>query len=489
MSKDYLMTDFAISKKEQSKGVYGKRTTQYRNHQFNLEKPEKFYREDINNLNNDIYNKTEEYWEQNRFEALTKDEKGVYKMLDTLQKVRKFKNLYKLTEILHSGYIHYKNLDFGTIYSFFGQNSVEGFRLRTGVRTYFGPNDSWRLQGHLAYGFKDEKFKYGIAGKWIINQKNRLIVSGGNRRDIEQIGASLNATNNILGRNFASSGLLVLGENDKLTNINLSNIQVEVEPIKNLTFSAGISYKTLESASSKFSLDFYSDLSQKIIKSKLSQSEYNLQVQYTPKRVPIGFGVDRSISKTPFSSIFIAYSQGYKGVLASDFDYKKLQFYYKQPFIIGPLGRSNVVIEMGKTFGQIPLGLMSIIPGNQALLSIPNTFNNLNFYELITDQYATFSWDHDFQGRFFGRIPFMRKLKWRENIGFKSAYGTISNENRMINASQQVYNAPEKIYWEYSAGIGNIFKFLRVDFSWRGNYKEMPDANKFVTKLSFGFFF
>jgi hypothetical protein len=32
-------------------------------------------------------------------------------------------------------------------------------------------------------------------------------------------------------------------------NINLSNVGIEIEPIKNLTFQTGFSYRTLESAS------------------------------------------------------------------------------------------------------------------------------------------------------------------------------------------------------------------------------------------------
>jgi hypothetical protein len=39
------------------------------------------------------------------------------------------------------------------------------------------------------------------------------------------------------------------------------------------------------------------------------------------------------------------------------------------------LRRSNV-IELGKTFGTIPLGLMNVIPG-QTYFSIENTFSNL----------------------------------------------------------------------------------------------------------------
>jgi hypothetical protein len=30
------------------------------------------------------------------------------------------------------------------------------------------------------------------------------------------------------------------------------------------------------------------------------------------------------------------------------------------------------------------------------------------------------------------------------------------------NASGLVYNAPERGYWEYSAGIGNILKFVLI---------------------------
>jgi len=489
MTKDYMMTDFALNKKEKSKGVYGKRTSLYQNHKFNGEKPEKFYKEEVNYLDKEVYNKSDEYWEENRFENLTKDEKGVYKMLDTLQTVKRFQQIYSLVEILDSGYINNGILDYGPIYSFIGQNAVEGLRLRTGVRTYFGPNDPWRLQSYIAYGFKDEKFKYGITGKWMIEPKKRLIISAGNRRDIEQIGASLTTTNDILGRSYASSGLFTFGSNDKLTNVNLTNVQVEIEPVKNLTFSTGVSYRTLISASPEFSLDYYTDLFKTTIQSQVKQSEVNVQIEYTPKRVPIAFGVERYNTDSPFTTLLLTYSQGFKNLFSSDFDYKKLQLYYKQPIIIGPLGRTDITIEMGKTFGYIPLGLMSIVPGNQSLFRISNTFNNLQFYEFVADQYVTFCWDHDFQGRFFSRIPFMRKLNWRENIGFKSVYGTVSNDNRIINASGLVYNAPENVYWEYSVGVGNIFKFFRVDFSWRGNYLKMPDANKFATKISFGFYF
>ena len=489
LTKDYMMSDFALNKKEDSKGVYGKRTTFYRDHKFNISKPEKFYKEEVNYFDKEVYNKSDDYWNENRFENLSKDEKGVYKMLDTLQKVKKFKQLYNLVQIIDSGYLNYRGLDFGSIYSMVGKNSVEGLRLRAGVRTYFGSNDSWRLKGYMAYGFKDDQFKYGVVGKWMIENKKRIILSVGHHKDIEQIGASLTATNDILGRSYASSGIFTSGSNNKLTKVNLSSVAIDAEPIKNLTFGTGFSYRTLASASADFSLNYYTDLSQKTVKREVKQAEVNCQIEYTPNRKPIGFAVERYNADSPFTRVFVNYSQGFKELLSSDFNYKKIQIYYKQPIVIGPLGRSNVILEMGKTFGYVPLGLMSIVPGNQSLFEISNTFSNLNYYEFLTDQYLTLKWDHDFQGRFFARIPFMRKLNWREIIGIKSVCGTVSNQNRLINASGLVYNAPEKPYWEYSVGIGNIFKVFRIDFSWRGNYLNSPEANKFAIKASFGFYF
>lgn len=489
LTRDHMMSDFALNKKEESKGVYGKRTTLYQNHQFNVEKPVAFYKEEVNYIDNEVYNRDEKYWDENRFENLNKDEKGIYKMLDTLQTVKKFKKLYNLVSILGSGYIQFGHFDYGPIFSTFGYNEVEGVRIRTGGRTYFGPNDTWRLQGYTAYGFDDNKFKYGLSGKWMVDKKNRIILSGGNRRDVEQIGASLTTTNDVLGRSFASSSLFNTSSNGKLTNINLSNFAVEMEPVKNLTFQLGFSYRTLESASNTFSLDYYTDATYTTTRKDVKQSEANVQVEFSPNRKMIGFGVERNVVDSPFSRFYVNYSHGFKGLFDSDFDYDKLQLYYKQPIIIGPLGRTNITLELGKTFGTIPLGLMSVIPGNQSYFTIENTFSNLNFYEFISDQYATMQWEHNFQGRLFARIPFMRKLNWREVIGARGVYGTITDANRAINASGLNYTAPENVYWEYSAGIGNIFKVFRIDFTWRGNYLNAPDAQRFSVKGAFGFYF
>lgn len=490
LTRDYMMSDFAFNKKEKSKGVYGKRTTMFRNHKFDVQRPDDFYNGKINNSDPLVYIKPDDFWEENRFEQLNKDEKGVYKMLDTLQTNRKFLQIYDLVQIVASGHINFGGFDFGPVLSSVGFNEVEGIRLRVGGRTYFGPNDKWRIEGYTAYGLRDDKFKYGLNGKWLVNPNNRLIFSAGTRRDVEQIGAQLTTSTDVLGRSFASSSLLAGANNNQLTTINLSSAGFNFEPVKNLVLSLGFSHRTLESASETFSLDYYSALPSALnplgtIQSAVRQSEINMEVDFTPKRKTIGNGVERTVMDTPYSRIFLNYSQGIKGVIDSDFTYSKLQLYYKQPINIGALGRLNITTEIGKTFGDVPLGLLNIVPGNQSYFIIENTFNLLDFYEFEADTYATVQLQHNFGGRIFARIPFLRKLNWRETIGIKGVYGTITDGNRAINASELTYRAPEDIYYEYNAGIGNIFKVLRIEFAWRGNYIT-PNTNNFAVKAALG---
>jgi len=492
ITRDYMMSDFALNKKEKSRGIYGKRTTIYNNYIFDKSKDKKFYDEEVYYYDRDVYDRDDAFWKVNRAEELSKDERGVYKMLDTLKTVKKFKQLYNLGSILASGYVEFNTLplDFGPIFSTFGFNEVEGIRIRAGLRTYFGRNDLWRLQVFTAYGFDDKKFKYGLSGKWLIDKKSRFIISGGNRRDVEQMGASLTNSTDVLGRNLASSSVVGTGSNDKLTNINLTTLAVEIEPWRNVIFRLGGSYRTLASASPTFSLDYFDAESPTGISSEIKQYETSFSVSYFPKRKMTGFGVERHEANDNFARIFAQITRGDKSVFNGDFNYTKVQFSYTQPWQLGGFGRLFTTVEAGKTFGDVPLGLLSVIPGNQTYFSIYNTFSQLDYYEFVSDRYASLHLQHNFNGRLFSRIPFLRKFNLREIVSVRGVWGDISDTNRALNASGLIYQAPnDKVYWEYSLGVGNIFKIFRLDFNFRGNYLDTPGARKFGITGTFGFNF
>lgn len=491
LKRDYLMSDFVLNKSEKSKGVYGKRTSIYNNYNFDIKHKEAFFAKRVNEYSPEVYNKPDNFWDSNRLETLNKDESGIYKMLDTLQTVKKFKRLYDLTATLYTGYWGFaKGLDFGPIFSTFGKNDVEGTRIRMGLRTYKNHSDLARLQGFVAYGSRDNAFKYGVSGKWMLDKKSRFTLFAGHRKDIEQTGFSLTTINDVLNRSFASASFFTRGDNYRLTNLDLTNTGFELEPIKNVEFKVSGTHKILSSASPLFNVDFYTDDAHTQVKSEIAQSEVDVSLRFTPKRKNFGYGVERGVSnEARFAILFLSYTKGIKGFMNSDFDYQKLQFYYNQPFLIGGIGRMHTTLEVGKTFGTVPVLLMNAVPANQTLFMAPNTFDLLNYYEFVTDQYASLHIENNFNGQIFARFPLLRRLNLREIAGVRGIIGNVSAENIALNASGITYKAPTHMYWEWHVGVANILKIIRIDLVYRGNYKDMPGANKFGIKGGAGIYF
>lgn len=76
LTRDYMLSDFSFNKKEESKGVYGKRTTVYGGYQFDEPKPKEFYKTKTDPFDPLVLDKEDAFWEANRLESLNKDEPG-----------------------------------------------------------------------------------------------------------------------------------------------------------------------------------------------------------------------------------------------------------------------------------------------------------------------------------------------------------------------------------------------------------------------------
>lgn len=482
--KEYAMLDMTlISKKENSKGIFAHKTVNYYNYDFDTDHPEKYYYERIDPSKTSINNQSDEFWTENRPEALTKNQEGIYTTLEELNKVPKFNRIVKGIEVLGSGYYNiWNSIDIGNLYSSFGYNQIEGVRLRAGARTYFSQNDMWRAQGFVAYGFKDDKFKYGGDFRYMFNKYNRFQVGIGTKRDVEQLAATLTSSDGIMTRSFASSSIINQGNNTYLSNNNLTNVYTSIEPWKNVVFRVDGNYQYIKPADSEhFSIAYEKDGQ---VKENLTNSSLSVSIIARPKAKYTQYGLDRFELTTLAPTIMLRYTRGLKGVINSDFEYDKLQFLYTQPILIGSFGRTLITVEAGKTFQAVPLSLLSAIPGNESYGQVYGTFSQVDYYEFVTDQYATMNWEHHFNGWILNKIPLVKKLKLRE-VGFlRGAYGDLSDKSIAMNRSTINYFTPNKqIYYEYGFGIENIgygnIRPIRVDFNWRGNYNDIPGARKF----------
>ena len=109
-----------------------------------------------------------------------------------------------------------------------------------------------------------------------------------------------------------------------------------------------------------------------------------------------------------FPSLVVNYHRGYKGVLNGTFNYDKIQFKYRQPILLGKLGLLITTVDAGKTFGTLPITLLSPIPANQSYWLTKNTFSLMNFYDFVTDTYISGHFEQHFNGFILNRIPLIK---------------------------------------------------------------------------------
>jgi hypothetical protein len=115
----------------------------------------------------------------------------------------------------------------------------------------------------------------------------------------------------------------------------------------------------------------------------------------------------------------------------------------------------------------------------------------MNFLEFVGDRYESVNIDQHFMGFFFNKIPLLKKLKWREVVTFKAAWGGLSDQNNpalhpslyqfpVTSTGQPItYALNGTPYMEGSVGIENIFKFVRVDLVRRFDYLDHPEVSKY----------
>ncbi len=472
---DMFEGDFTLlDKNDKNKGLNIKKTYWYSDYDFKQKFAPEFYDKKIEKYNPHQFEKDSVYWKN--YNGLTQNQK-TYRLIERVKNKKRIQNITKWINIVTTGYAGLgHSIQFGPIFKTIGKNGVEGLRIEAGLRTFKTNNDRFRLIGHAAFGTEDRKWKYGLQAKYLLSYKPRIELTATVSDDYEQQARNLlNVSNIMFVENFGSNFVLSRGKNYYLSRISEKSLKIDYRIAKNFHFGLIPSYKTYEPADRQFfSMDY--DVNGQIYH-KVTDVGSDFYLTYTPGRDVYGLGVEQRYGKNPYPSFIVNYHHGFGG-LGSDFSYDKIQFRYMQRVLLGKIGKTDITVETGKTFGTVPLALLNPIPANQVLILKPNTFSLLNYYDFITDAYVVGHFEHHFTGFILNRIPLVRKLKWRTVTSFRIAYGSISEANKAVNRSNLAYAAPyDKPYYEYSVGLENIgygnLRFIRIDAIWRSNYQSV----------------
>ena len=467
LTKDELFVDFEWLDK--ALGFYGKKATLYKDFIINDLKEEPFYSGAENIFIKDsANNRSEKYWEQQRHESLTDQQKGIYHMIDTLQKVPIVRTYVDVIYLLASGYKIIGKFELGEYTSLYSFNDVEGHRFRATIRTSNNFSKMIEFSSFAAYGLWDKEFKYGLGTRFFITKEPRRMVHAVFKHDVEQIGLSSNAYNNT----GVVSSFLRRNPFNKLVFNTEYRFSYSREWFHGLTTSILFRNANFQPLGI---IPFNTTDENGLISSKsniiTSEVSFNTRFAFGEKFISGEF--DRVSTGTKFPVIEFNYGYGLPDLFNSEFEYHRLKLSIEHNIRLGILGSTQYNFEGGKIIGNVPFPLLEVHPGNETWSYNDNAFNMMNICEFVSDEYISFKLQHHFNGLVFNKIPYLRKLKWREVATFQGVWGSLSEDNQNnILLPEYTSSLRNKPYLESSLGIENIFKFLRIDVIWRLSYLD-----------------
>ncbi len=484
LSKSNLLADFGIGKTK-GLGFTGERTVTFKAYQYDTPLPDTLLKGKNTVILADAAKKSDLFWQQNRLDSISKDQLKIYHNIDTLQNLPSFKRTMKIVTLLFAGYQDLGPYEIGPVNTFYSFNNVEGLRLRLGGRTTPQLSKRYYFENYAAYGFKDEKWKFFLSATYSLNNKSiyefpQNYVRASFQRDTKIPGQELQF---VQEDNFLLS--FKRGVNDMLLYNDFYRVDYVKEFENHFSYSIGLKKWSQTPAGG-----LYYQTSTGGLVDRLTTSEVSVQLRYAPNEKFIQGKIYRSPIADRYPVFNLKYTAGLKGVLGGEYNYHSLMGSIDKRFYLSQLGYSDVTFEGGYIAGKVPFPLLDIHRANQTYAYQLNSYNLMNFLEFVSDHYVSINIDHNFNGFFFNKLPLLKKLKLREVVSFKALYGGLRNENNPAynpglyqlpvyeNGSVRTYALGNDPYMEGSVGVGNIFKFLRVDLVKRFNYLNHPEVSE-----------
>jgi hypothetical protein len=482
LSKDRLIIDFALSKNQV--GIYGRKTTSYKNFIINQPKETKFYELGDKIIVEDGASKqSDNFWDSNRHDSLSLREKKIYHMIDTIKTLPIYKTWVDVLTIFVSGYKAVNNFEIGPYFNLVSYNKVEGLRVRFGGRTSSKFSKWYELNGYVAYGFSDEKFKYSLGFKTFISKKpHRQLIGMTYRSDYEILGQSQNgfSQDNLFASLFRTSPLT------NLTRLDKTDAWFEREWMEGLTSKITLSGRTITPLISN-TYTYYKNDGSIATKENIRNTEVRLNVRFAYKEKYINGDFSRISLGTKWPVMQVNYAKSLQNAFRGEYDYQKVVLNLSDRVrLISLLGYTDYTAEVGKIFGMVPYPLMELHGGNETYVYDYMSFNMMKYYEFASDQYASVGLFHHFEGLLFNKVPLIKKLKWREVVTCKALWGSVNEKNMSTLIFPQTLSAlGNEPYVEVSAGVENIFKVFRIDALWRSTYHRQKTIENFGLKFGF----
>jgi hypothetical protein len=440
----------------------------------------------------DAAQKDETYWKEMRHETLNNTEQQIYKTVDTLKSTRTYRTYEWLAYLGTTANFRFGVVELGRFYKFFSWNSIEGLRFRLGGRTTARLSKWFQILGYGAYGTRDQEWKYYASFRTHLPRVNerRHFLTLDYRYDFSQLSQEevLLTHDNIATSIFRKPG-------QPLTRIlkdRTASIMYERDWLRSIRQTFYLQHRTFYSIPGTFEFT-NSEGGAPAPVDQFTTAEAKVKTQIGGQKF-FETNFDRYQVTFDKPMLTLEYTLGIPGIFGSEFSYHKLEMELSQR-LPSALGKTNYNLFWGKIFGDTPYPLKFIPKGNNSFLFNKFSYNLMNEFEFVMDEYAGFWAEHHFEGLLFNRVPLLKKLKLREVVQARVLAGRMNGSRSILDLPQENSGLPNSftmydlgkqggLYAEVGVGIENIFKLFRVDVLWRLTQRDRADVSGWSIRVA-----
>lgn len=495
LEKSDVQADFGLMKNKKA-GLFGDRMVILSNYKPDKPMPEKFYEGKPLQFAADSSPMIPDYWKQHRGDTLSKHDAAIYAGFDSLSRMPSYRRTMWITKTLVGGYADLGPVELGPDEALYSFNNLEGKRISIGGRTTPLFNKNIYLEGYGAYGFKDRIFKYYLSGIYSFNQTPPY------KYPNNYIKFGYQYDTDIPGKNFliTQTQSLLASFSRHTYDLWIYNKIFRAEYIRDfenhISIDVGAKWWNQQPADQ---LRYIPENNPNGSITNLTTTELNIGFRYAPHEQFFQGTESRHTIPSKYPILNLQLNYGLKGVLNGSYSYANLSGTLYKRFYLSQLGYTDVMLLGGVVTGKLPFPLLAIMPANETYLYNKNEYNMMNFMEFISDHYAGIDVTHCFSGFLLNKVPLIRRFNLREYLSFKVLYGGLRNANNPLyntslykfplNAAGQplTYALGSAPYVEAGVGVGNIFKFIRIDGIRRFNYLNHPGVGPYGLRFSFIF--
>ena len=501
LKTDDMIVEMTLMKIMQ--GFQIRRTTRYSDYAFDELPQQLFKRKGAEIKEADAMMRGDDFWNQYRPVPLTQTESSMDMLVKRLEQMPGFKYVIFVLKAFIENFVETgtkdnpSKVDIGPVNTMISNNYIDGLRLRMSAQTTANLNPHLFLKGYYAYGFKDHRSKYMGEVEYSFNKKEYLprefpknSITFSYQYDV------MSPTDKFLKTDkdnvFVSFKTSTVDQMSYVRNIAL---KYENETQFGLKTTVEVKHSTDEPTGG---LAYITNDDQKTLVPEIQTMEASLAFRYAPgetfvntkqRRIPVSFD----------APVFtLSHTTGFKGVLGGEYNFNLTEVGLYKRFWFSSWGKSDMFVKGGAQRNKVPFPLQIMPASNLSYILQRETFNLINNMEFLNDRYASLDVSWDLNGKIFNRIPLLKKLKWREAIGFKMLYGHLTDKNNPMKhpGDSELFLFPTRDgrptsfvmdpktpYMECSVGIHNIFKILHIDYVRRLNYLDHPDANKWGVRF------